>query len=66
MDGLFRQGAFQGRTAREAYFVKCDSENNPQSEIDKGVVTIDVGFQPLKPAEFVHIRIQQKRPDPQQ
>jgi phage tail sheath protein FI len=64
MDGLFRQGAFQGRTAREAYFVKCDAENNPQSEIDLGIVNIDVGFQPLKPAEFVRIRIQQTRPDP--
>jgi len=64
MDGLFRQGAFQGSTAREAYFVKCDAENNPQSDIDLGIVNIDVGFQPLKPAEFVRIRIQQKRPDP--
>ncbi|MET9245928.1 phage tail sheath C-terminal domain-containing protein [Nonomuraea sp. NPDC003709] len=63
MDGLFRQGAFQGRTAREAYFVKCDRENNPQADIDVGVVNVDVGFQPLKPAEFVRIRIQQKRPD---
>jgi Bacteriophage tail sheath protein len=63
MDGLFRQGAFQGRTAQEAYFVKCDKENNPQADIDLGIVNIDVGFQPLKPAEFVRIRIQQKRPD---
>lgn len=63
MDGLFRQGAFQGRTGQEAYFVKCDRENNPQADIDVGVVNIDVGFQPLKPAEFVRIRIQQKRPD---
>jgi phage tail sheath protein FI len=64
MDGLFRQGAFQGRTARDAYFVKCDAENNPQANIDIGIVTIDVGFAPLKPAEFVLIRIAQKRPDP--
>jgi phage tail sheath protein FI len=63
MDGLFRQGAFQGRTARQAYFVKCDAENNRQADIDRGIVTIDVGFAPLKPAEFVLIRIQQHRPD---
>ncbi|MFD3926705.1 phage tail sheath family protein [Streptomyces sp. NPDC058614] len=63
MDRLFRQGAFQGRTAKEAYFVRCDATNNPQSDIDLGIVNIDVGFQPLKPAEFVLIRIQQKRPD---
>ncbi|WP_329544969.1 phage tail sheath subtilisin-like domain-containing protein [Streptomyces sp. NBC_01356] len=63
MDRLFRQGAFQGRTAKEAYFVRCDATNNPQSDIDLGIVNIDVGFQPLKPAEFVLIRIQQKLPD---
>ncbi|WP_329280403.1 phage tail sheath family protein [Streptomyces sp. NBC_01451] len=63
MNRLFRQGAFQGRTAKEAYFVRCDAGNNPQADIDLGIVTIDVGFQPLPPAEFVHIRIQQKRDD---
>jgi uncharacterized protein len=59
MNGLFRQGAFQGATAREAYLVKCDKENNPQNDIDQGVVNILVGFAPLKPAEFVIIHIQQ-------
>ncbi|MFJ3306442.1 phage tail sheath family protein [Streptomyces sp. NPDC086549] len=63
MDRLFRQGAFQGRTAKDAYFVRCDSGNNPQDAVDRGVVTLDVGFRPLSPAEFVHIRIQQKRDD---
>lgn len=56
---LFRQGAFQGTTAREAYFVKCDAETTTQSDIDKGIVNIHVGFAPLKPAEFVVISIQQ-------
>lgn len=60
MNGLFRQGAFAGTKASEAYFVKCDAENNPQNEIDKGVVTVLVGFAPLKPAEFVVIQLQQK------
>jgi uncharacterized protein len=59
MQGLFLQGAFQGTTPSEAYFVKCDSENNPQSSIDLGVVNILVGFAPLYPAEFVVIQIQQ-------
>jgi phage tail sheath protein FI len=36
MQGLFRQGAFQGKTPQEAYFVKCDRETNPQDEINKG------------------------------
>jgi hypothetical protein len=59
MNSLWRQGAFQGRTPRDAYLVKCDSENNPQNDIDRGIVNILVGFAPLKPAEFVLIRIQQ-------
>lgn len=59
LQGLFLQGAFQGTTAQQAYFVKCDGENNPQSSIDLGVVNILVGFAPLFPAEFVVIQIQQ-------
>jgi phage tail sheath protein FI len=59
MQNLFRQGAFQGRTPREAYFVKCDSETTTQNDINLGIVNILVGFAPLKPAEFVLIQIQQ-------
>jgi uncharacterized protein len=59
MHGLFRLGAFQGSTPREAYFVKCDKETTTQNDINKGVVNILVGFAPLKPAEFVIIKIQQ-------
>jgi phage tail sheath protein FI len=59
MQDLFRQGAFQGDTPQKAYFVKCDSETTTQSDIDHGIVNILVGFAPLKPAEFVVIKIQQ-------
>jgi len=59
MHNLFRQGAFQGTTPREAYLVKCDKETTTQTDINNGVVNILVGFAPLKPAEFVIIRIQQ-------
>lgn len=59
MNGLFRQGAFQGKSAREAYLVKCDSETTTQDDINRGVVNILVAFAPLKPAEFIVIRIQQ-------
>ena len=59
MQNLFRQGAFQGRTPREAYFVKCDKETTTQNDINLGIVNILVGFAPLKPAEFVFIYIQQ-------
>jgi phage tail sheath protein FI len=59
MQDLFRQGAFQGKTPREAYFVKCDKETTTQSDINRGIVNIVVGFAPLKPAEFVIIKLQQ-------
>jgi phage tail sheath protein FI len=59
MHTLFRQGAFQGTTPRDAYLVKCDRETTTQNDIDNGIVNILVGFAPLKPAEFVIIRIQQ-------
>ncbi len=59
MMGLFRQGAFQGTTPQQAFFVKCDSETTTQADIDQGVVNIVVGFAPLVPAEFVVITIQQ-------
>ena len=59
MQNLFRQGAFQGRSPREAYLVKVDSETTTQTDINLGIVNIVVGFAPLKPAEFVIIKIQQ-------
>jgi phage tail sheath protein FI len=59
MHNLFRQGAFQGTTPRDAYFVKCDKETTTQNDINLGIVNIVVGFAPLKPAEFVIIKLQQ-------
>jgi phage tail sheath protein FI len=59
MNGLFRQGAFQGKTPAEAFFVKCDKETTTQADRNLGIVNIMVGFAPLKPAEFVVITIQQ-------
>ena len=59
MHNLFRQGAFQGRSPRDAYFVKCDKETTTQNDIDLGIVNVLVGFAPLKPAEFVILKLQQ-------
>jgi phage tail sheath protein FI len=59
MHNMFRQGAFQGKTPREAYLVKCDAETTTQNDINLGIVNILVGFAPLKPAEFVIIKLQQ-------
>jgi phage tail sheath protein FI len=59
MQDLFRNGAFQGASPQEAYFVKCSKDTTTQQDIDRGIVNILVGFAPLKPAEFVVIKIQQ-------
>jgi phage tail sheath protein FI len=59
MHGLYREGAFAGATPRDAYLVKCDSDTTTQADVDRGIVNILVGFLPLKPAEFVVLRIQQ-------
>jgi phage tail sheath protein FI len=59
MHNMFRQGAFQGMTPKDAYFVKCDKETTTQNDINLGIVNVVVGFAPLKPAEFVIIKLQQ-------
>jgi len=59
MHDLFVKGAFQGASPRDAYFVKCDGESTTQNDIDNGIVNVVVGFAPLKPAEFVILKIQQ-------
>jgi phage tail sheath protein FI len=59
MHDLFMKGAFQGTDPKKAYFVKCDSETTTQPDIDRGIVNILVGFAPLKPAEFVVLKLQQ-------
>ncbi|HET8841060.1 MAG TPA: phage tail sheath C-terminal domain-containing protein [Ktedonobacteraceae bacterium] len=58
MQNLFRQGAFQGQTPKDAYFVRCDGTTTTQADIDRGIVNIAVGFAPVKPAEFVILYIQ--------
>jgi uncharacterized protein len=59
MQQLFLKGAFAGTTPQQAYFVKCDAENNPEATTSQGILNISVGFAPLYPAEFVVIQIQQ-------
>jgi len=59
MHDLFLKGAFQGSDPKQAYLVKCDKETTTQYDIDRGIVNILVGFAPLKPAEFVILKIQQ-------
>jgi hypothetical protein len=60
----FRNSAFQGRTPNDAFFVKCDNQTTTQADIDAGIVNILVGFAPLKPAEFVILKLTQKAGQP--
>jgi phage tail sheath protein FI len=59
MHGSSARALFRGRPPRRV-FVKCDKETTTQIDLDNGIVNIVVGFAPLKPAEFVIIKIQQK------
>ena len=59
MHNLFVQGAFQGGSPRDAYFVKCDKDTTTQNDVNLGVVNVVVGFAPLKPAEFVVLKLTQ-------
>lgn len=57
--GLFADGAFQGSTPAAAFFVRCDASTTTQTDVELGIVNILVGFAPVKPAEFVVLRMQQ-------
>ncbi len=57
MLSLFNQGALQGSKPSDAFQVKCDSSTTTQDDINNGIVNIIVAFAPLKPAEFVVIKI---------
>ncbi|MBX3158025.1 MAG: phage tail sheath family protein [Deltaproteobacteria bacterium] len=58
LEGAWAQGMLAGTSPQEAFYVKCDAENNPPDERAKGYLYIDVGVAVLYPAEFVEIRIQ--------
>lgn len=58
IQGLFRQGAFQGAKSSDAYFVRCDSTTTSAADQAAGILNVLVGFAPLKPAEFIVIALQ--------
>ena len=60
METQFRNGAFAGRTSKEAYFVKVDDETTTEIDQAAGIVNVLVGFAPLRPAEFVVVKLSQK------
>jgi Bacteriophage tail sheath protein len=57
LDGLFQRGALKGRTADEAFFVKCDNETNPREVVEAGMVVTQIGVAPTVPAEFITVRV---------
>ncbi len=57
---VWRDGGLFGATADQAFYVKVDEENNPEAVRNAGQLIIEVGVAPVKPAEFVIIRISQK------
>jgi phage tail sheath protein FI len=59
LHALFQRGAFQGQTPNEAYYVRCGADTTTQQDIAQGVVNIEIGFAPLRPAEFVVLSIRQ-------
>ncbi|MGW7578577.1 phage tail sheath family protein [Streptomyces sp. NPDC054765] len=60
----WRQGALQGRTPDEAFYVVCDQTNNTEATMDAGQVICDIGIAPVRPAEFVHFTITQMAGQP--
>ena len=56
---VWSSGALVGKTADEAFYVKCDEETNPTEEVDAGYVNVEIGICPVKPAEFVVFKIGQ-------
>jgi hypothetical protein len=55
----WKEGKLFGPTADQAYYVKCNSETNPQEMIDLGRLYVEIGINPVKPAEFVIVRMGQ-------
>ena len=61
MHSLFEQGAFHGSAPKDAYFVKCDAETTTENDRDLGIMNFEVGFAPIKPAEFIIIKLQHQK-----
>ncbi|MCC7366412.1 MAG: phage tail sheath family protein [Dehalococcoidia bacterium] len=60
---VWMQGALFGASPDQAFYVKCDAENNPLATRDVGQLNVEIGIAPVKPAEFVIIKISQWSPE---
>jgi hypothetical protein len=57
LTGLWRRGAFQGVQPTQAFFVKCDWSTHTRADVAQGRLNLQIGFAPLRPAEFVILRL---------
>lgn len=55
--GLWQEGAFAGGAMQEAFFVRCDATTTTQRDLDRGLLNLQVGFAPVRPAEFLVLTI---------
>jgi hypothetical protein len=60
LESLFQQGALQGATPEEAFYVKCDAENNPPEVRENGGLVVEVGLAPATPREFIVLHLVQR------
>jgi len=64
LSSLHTKGMFAGRNPEQAFFVKCDAENNPPDQVDNGILLCDIGVAPVTPAEFIMISLVQTMQGP--
>ena len=55
--GQWQAGALQGRTETEAFFIRCDRTTMTDADIETGRLICQIGLAPVRPAEFVILRI---------
>jgi len=58
--GLWREGYLRGMTPEDAFYIKCDDETNPPSERNAGRMNVEIGVAPVRPAEFMVLRLAQE------
>ena len=57
LTALWQRGALAGATPEASFFVKCDEENNPAEDRDRGLLSVAVGLAAAKPFEFIVVRV---------
>lgn len=66
LERIWREGALFGSTPDEAFFVRCDAELNTPETMKLGLLYVEVGVSPVRPAEFIIFRVSQWDPTQEQ